>query len=130
MVNLKQLANLKGPIARAVFGQVSPEMIRGVLLEMLQKHPLDIETVTEYVEKNKELWKMLSPEWQQKIRNIASNLRSVDWFTDGWLIDSVRKQDPRLASFFLGWTKARNWLRRQAGIIRENISQEMGRDEG
>ena len=115
-----QIKGYVGPTLKGLVSQFVPDIAKGFMVENLGK--VSVEEVISYVETNQSLWGKMTPESREKakttIREYASNF---DWFTVDWAIEAVRKDLPKLASLFLGWTKARNWLKRQIKEIRTEI---------
>jgi hypothetical protein len=46
---------------------------------------------------------------------------SIGWLDADWAIDAIKGDFPTIASLFLGWRKANNWLKRQCEIIRNEF---------
>jgi len=119
---LDRLAKYKGPIRRAVLSEIAPGVIKGYLLEFLAREHMTVSKLTTYVESNKSLWSMVTPEYQTKIQNLAKGI-SINWLTPHWLIDSVRNDFPSLASLFMSDPDAARWLQDQVRIIREALTK-------
>lgn len=99
----------------------TPVMAKGMLNELLRINGITPEVVTELVMENKSLWDMFPENQYDKIKKILAQVGEVDWITTDWLIDATRKNHPALASLFLGWRKARNWLDRQVEEIKAQV---------
>jgi hypothetical protein len=104
-----------------LLSEQAPEIAKGVLIEFLKD--TSVQQVSEWVLHNQSLWDSLG-EHQGKLKEILAKIGGVDnWLTKDWVINSLRsdKKTLKLASLFLGWTKASNWLERQLEEIKENI---------
>ncbi len=108
---------LGGPTLRGLNSHFAPQIAKGLLVEYLVK--IKISEIITYVEKDMSLWAQMTPEYQAKTKKIFKMQNDLHWLTSKWLIDSIRKDIPRLASLFLGWKKALNWLDRQVAEIRQ-----------
>ena len=111
-----------GPTMRGLASQFAPQICKGLLIEYLGK--VGISDIMTYVEKDISLWSQMSPEVQEKTRNIVVKFTQghIEWLTPEWSIDAIHKDLPRVASLFLGWRKARNWLDRQIIELHQQLS--------
>lgn len=114
---INQVQKLGGPTLRGLASHFAPQIAAGLMVEYLNK--VKITEIITYVEKNISLWSQMTPEYQAKVCKMLSTQKNLSWLTTEWLIDAIRKDIPRLASLFLGWDKARNWLERQMDEIRQ-----------
>lgn len=119
LANLKNIGNIlfKGSIIEA-----APQIAAGMLVQFLRNRNIGVKEASEWVVSNKTLWDMLEPKYQDYFRKMAQRLNgNIEWITAEWAIDACREELPTLASLFLGWKKANNWLVRQIVIIRQNV---------
>ena len=116
-----KIKKLAGPTIRGLTSQLAPQICKGLLIEYLGK--VDISDIMTYVEKNTSLWSQMSPEIQGKTRKTVVDLTQghIEWLTPEWAINAIRKDLPRVASLFLGWRKARNWLDKQIAEIHQQL---------
>ncbi len=115
----EKVQSLAGPSMRGLAAQFAPSITKGLLIEYLGK--IKIEDIMSYVEKDVSLWSQ-TPEYQAKIKKLARMQGNLSWLTSDWLIEAIRKDLPSLASMFLGWKKARNWLDRQVAELKQQIN--------
>lgn len=106
-------------VTRGAIAQAAPSVLQGALVELLR--PVTIDEAVDWVNNNTSLWDSLSPERQESLQLMARKVGSLDWLTADWVIGAVRKDCPALASLFLGWRKAHNWLVRQVEIIQKEV---------
>lgn len=117
------LKNLGGFLGKGIIAQMLPQITQGALVELLKAKKVDVKKATQWVENNNELWKELEPEHQERLKMLAHKAGRVDFMNVDWAIDAMRKELPALASLFLGWRKANNWLGRQIEIMRSEITK-------
>ncbi len=117
---INKAQRLAAPTMRGLASQFSPQITKGLLIEYLSK--VELSDIMTYVEKNTSLWSQMTPEYQAKAKKVVKMQGGLNWLTSEWLIEAVRKDIPRLASLFLGWQKARNWLDRQVIDLKERVS--------
>lgn len=114
---LKQYGGLFG---KGLLGVAAPAVAKGFLIENLKG--ISVKQVSEWVTMNKSLWGELNPQNKDTIKNILSEyVTDLTWFTADWVIDSLKKDLPALASLFLGWKKASNWLERQIEYAKKGV---------
>jgi len=107
---------LKGLIATQ-----APNLFKGVLNELLRREDITVDKVITMVEKNQPLWDQLPSDITHSLRRAAEHVTDVPWLTVEWFIEAIKTQHPALASLFLGWRKARNWLGRQIEAIKKEL---------
>jgi len=117
---IKKFGNILG---KGFIQDMAPGIAAGYLVDMLQRYNVGVKEATKWVQDNISLWDKLKPEEQQSLRELSDRIGNrVEWITAEWAIDAVKGDLPALASLFLGWRKANNWLVRQAEIIRGELS--------
>ena len=112
-----------GILGRGVTATFAPSILKGALAELFRIRRVDTKKVTEWVLANNSLWDSLEPERKRQFKHLASKLGDVDFITTEWAIDSLRSDFPGVASLFLGWPKAHNWLERQLDEIKKQAEQ-------
>lgn len=116
---MTQLQRLGEMALRGTVMQFAPTVLRGFIIELLHRESIDVVKATRMVQQKQDLWDLLGEHDRDRVRRAARKMGSLDWFTAEWLIDAVRKDQPALASLFLGWRKAHNWLEKQIEIFKE-----------
>jgi len=106
---------------RGLIATQAPNLFKGVLNELLRRDDITVDKVVVMVEKNQALWDQLSPDIVHSLRRAAEHITDVPWLTPEWFIEAIKKDHPALASLFLGWRKARNWLFRQIEAIKKEL---------
>ena len=109
-VNLKRYGEIFG---RGITATFAPGILKGAVVDYFKEKRVDTKKATEWVQENKSLWDNLDPERQRRFKQLAGKLGSLGFLTAEWAIDALRDEFPAVASLFLGWPKANNWLARQ-----------------
>ncbi len=104
---------------KGFISQMAPPVLKGALVERLL--PVTMEEAVQWVNNNTSLWEYLGPESQEGLKMLTQKAGSLDWLTADWVIGALREDCPLLASLFLGWRKAHNWLVRQVEIIQREV---------
>ena len=108
---------------KGIIADLTPQLAKGGLCEIMRREEVGQDKATRWVETNQRLWNLLNENEQQMFRKLADRAGNIDWLTAEWVIDSIKGEFPAVASLFLGWKKANNWLGRQVRIIKEEISK-------
>ena len=123
---LPKVKKYAGIFSKGFVISMVPEMTKGALIELLQSREINVEKAVEWVTHNKSLWKSFEPESQAMLKNVAGRVGNIDWLTAPWVIEAIKEEMPAVASLFLGWKKANNWLKRQVKIIKEEATKNEG----
>ena len=109
----------------------APSMVQGMLVEVLSRkvkykgreRNIDVKLVCQLVDGNESLWSLFPLAWHSRTSQGLSNLGNMDWFTADWAISAIKKDHPALASLFLSWRKAHQWLVKQIQEIKMEAKQ-------
>jgi len=115
--------NLGGILGKGFIIEMAPQIAKGALVELLRMRKVDVKKATEWVQSNSKLWDSLEPHHQERLKQLARKVGNVDWMDVNWAISAMRFEFPAVASLFLGWKKANNWLVRQVEIMRKEVSE-------
>jgi len=116
--DFRKVGNL---LERGIVSEFAPTILKGALIELFQAKKLNVETITRYVQEDVSLWGSIEPRYQQQVKRQAGRLGRIDWFTAGWLVESLRGDMPGVCSLFLGWEEAMTWLEKQILEIKGNL---------
>ncbi len=115
------LKKYAGVFGKGFLIELAPQIAQGILVEMFKAKKVSVQSASDWVQNNTSLWKTLSPEEQGMLKNLAERVGNIDWLDAPWVIQAIKGDFPAVASLFLGWKKASNWLKRQVEIIRKEI---------
>lgn len=101
----------------------APSLVKGALLEFMQGKKVDVTIATEWVEQNVIVWDLMNKKHKLALAKLRKFGADLDWLTGDWLIETFREEMPAVASLFLGWKKANNWLNRQVEIIKKKVME-------
>lgn len=119
-IDIRKLGPLLG---KGLVAEFAPDILRGALIELFRSKKVSVAKATEWVEQNISLWESLNPEHHGQLKRLTQKLGNLDFLTTEWAIDSLRSDFPSLASLFLGWRKAHNWLERQLDEIKRRVKE-------
>ena len=124
MVDYDKLLSKYGKIfSKGLVAQFAPGIAKGAVIELLFIVKMDVKTVSDWVQTNASLWEQVAPKHQRALKSLAKQIGGVEWLTGDYVIEAIKKDHPALASLFIGWVKARNWLERQAKEIKKNLNE-------
>ena len=120
-LKLPDLNKYAGMFSKGFVIKMAPEIAKGMLVEMFRAKKVSVTSASDWVQNNTSLWKTLDPDEQAMLKNLAERVGNIDWLDADWVIEAIKKDFPAVASLFLGWKKANNWLKRQVEIIRKEV---------
>lgn len=118
------LSKYGGVFGKGLLIMAAPSIAKGMLVEMFKREKVTVTSTTALVNDNIKLWDTFAPNLQESLKVLASKIGNTEWITPAWIIDSIKNDFPSVASLFLGWKKAGNWLTRQVQIIKEEITSD------
>lgn len=120
-IELSGLKKYAGLFSKGFIIEMIPEIAKGMLVEIFKARKTTVKSATNWVQTNTCLWKTLEPKEQTMLKKLVQRGGNIDWLDANWVIAAIKNDFPAVASLFLGWKKANNWLKRQVEIIRKEI---------
>ncbi|KKN59496.1 hypothetical protein LCGC14_0541100 [marine sediment metagenome] len=120
-IELPEIKKYAGMFSHGLIIKIAPEIAKGILVEMFRAKKVTVKSASDWVQNNTSLWKSFEPGEQAMMKNLAEKVGNIDWLDAPWVIEAVKGDFPAVASLFLGWKKANNWLKRQVEIIRKEV---------
>ena len=120
-LELPDLKKYAGLFSKGVIIEIAPEIAKGMIVEMFKAKKTSLKSACDWVESNTSLWKTFEPSEQALFKNLVEKVGNIDWLDADWVIGAIKGDFPAVASLFLGWRKANNWLKRQVEIIRKEV---------
>ncbi len=120
-IEIPDLKKYAGMFSRGLIIKIAPEIAKGILVEMFRAKKVSVKSASEWVQNNTSLWKTFEPKEQEMMKNLGEKVGNIDWLDTAWVIEAIRGDFPGVASLFLSWRKASNWLKRQVEIIKKEV---------
>jgi hypothetical protein len=117
---LDRLKEYAGLFRTGMLKQMTPAITGGFINGFFHEWKVDREKITDYVENDRSLWDNLTPDQQQEINTLTQNI-DLNFVTPVFLINSIRKDFPAVASLFLSWPEAAEWLDRQIQELKGGV---------
>lgn len=108
------------PAMLGVLKVSAPSVAKGVIKSYIGN--IKARQAMDYVANDETLWYHIGPEYHQTLKRIASGVGDLKWLNVAWVIDSIKGQNPGLASLFMGDEQAADWLRRQLDLIKKELT--------
>lgn len=119
---LEALKGYAGLFSRGLILEMAPKISGGMMNELFHQWNMDFAKLTEYVRENKSLWSMIEPEQHEQLRALAEKVGDLDFLTADVLINGIRKDFPGVASLFLNWPEAGDWLLLQIEELKAQVN--------
>ena len=110
---LDRIKGVMAPFGKGLLMQAIPGMASGLIVELFHQWKITRPLIVEYVQNNRSLWVDMDEQKRTELSVIAQKVGNLDFLTADFLIDSIRKDFSGVASLFLSWPEAREWLERQ-----------------
>lgn len=119
------LAKLK-VFGKGLIVEMVPGIASGIINEFFHQWNVNAAKIIQDVQSNRSLWVDLKPDQRDQLKATSQRLGNLDFITPEFLINSIKEDFPAVASLFLNWPEAGEWLARQindlkAGIIDMNL---------
>ena len=119
----REIKEYAGLFGKGIVAYGAPDIVRGLLVGVMKAKKVNVQGATKWVEENVSLWDTLEPEHREGMMRLGKYVRNLDWLTAGYFIDAIKEELPAVASLFLGWEEANNWLERQLEMIKVEIEK-------
>lgn len=115
---LKQYAGL---FSKGLVIELAPEIAKGILVEIFRARRVSVKKIVSYVQEKKPLLDDISQEELEILRKMAEQVPNLDWLDSQWIVNAIKADFPAVASLFLGWKRASNWLDKQVKLLKKRI---------
>lgn len=122
MTDLDSIKQRLTPFGKGLMLQFVPGMAAGAITEMFHKWHVDVAMITQYVQSNQSLWAEMEPEKKRQLGVLAQKVGNLNFITPEFLINSIKKDFPGVASLFLNWPEAAEWLTRQIDELKAGVN--------
>lgn len=120
---LEKLKQLAGPIGRGLVQEMAPGIAGGVIVEQFHQWNVDVARITEDVLRDRSLWAEMGPDERKQLAVFSRQSVNLDFMTPGLVIDSIKGDFPAVASLFLNWPEAGQWLTRQIDDLKRELAE-------
>lgn len=115
------LKNLGDIVSKGLISEFAPTMTKGILVAVLKQEGVTVKRVSDAVQARVSLWGSLGEKYQMILMELRSKVASIEWLSAEWVVEALRDDLPAIASLFLGWKKAHNWLEREVKKVRDKL---------
>ena len=121
---LEKLKQLAAPIGRGLAQEIAPGIAGGIIVVMFHQWNVDVDRIVEDVVRDRSLWAEMGPDERRQLAVFARQLGNLDFMTPKLIIDSIKGDFPAVASLFLNWPEAAEWLVRQINELKTRVGEE------
>lgn len=111
-LNLDTIKQYAGMFGTGLLKQMAPGVASGFINGLFHQWHVDVAKITQDVQSNRPLWDELEPDQRREISDLAKRV-GLDFITPEFFINSIKKDFPGVASLFLHWPEAAEWLASQ-----------------
>jgi hypothetical protein len=116
---LDKLKQYGGVIGRGLLLQMAPQVAGGYINQLFHQWNVDVHKITEDIQSNRSLWEDIKPEQKEQLSSLAARIGNLDFITSELVIESIKTDFPAVASLFLGWPEAQEWLAKQLDELKK-----------
>jgi len=98
---------------------MAPQVAGGYINQLFHQWNVDVHKITEDIQSNRSLWEDIKPEQKEQLSSLAARIGNLDFITSELVIESIKTDFPAVASLFLGWPEAQEWLARQLDELKK-----------
>jgi len=120
--DLGALKRYAGAAGTGLMKQVAPGIAGGFINELFHQWHVDVAKITKNVQDNRSLWDELRTDQRKQIGDLSQKVGNLDFITPEFLINSIKKDFPGVASLFLNWPEAAEWLARQIDDLKAGVN--------
>lgn len=115
------LAKLK-VFGKGLIAEMVPGIASGIINEFFHQWNINAAKIIQDVQSNRSLWVDLKPDQRDQLKAASQRLGNLDFITPEFLINSIKEDFPAVASLFLNWPEAGEWLARQINELKTGIT--------
>jgi hypothetical protein len=121
-MSFQSIKDKLGGFGKSMAISQAPEIAKGFVNELFHQWKIDKDTLIADVLKNASILERMTPEQEKALRGVADLIGNLDFITSEVVIEGIRKDFPLVASLFLGWHEAADWLERQLDSLKQHIT--------
>lgn len=119
---LDTLKQYGGVLGTGLMRQAAPGIASGFINRFFHEWKVDVARITQDVQSGRSLLDQLSPDQQREFAIMAKRVGALDFITPAFLVNSIKKDFPTVASLFVNWPEAAEWLNKQVNDLKQAIS--------
>jgi len=122
MLNLAKIKEMAGIFGKGMLLHMAPSLTGGVINDYFHEWKVDEVGIAAAVKNNRCLWEKLTDDQWEHLSQAAETIGGLDFLTPELVIDSIKKDFPGVASQFVNWPAAGEWLGHQLDLMRQELS--------
>jgi hypothetical protein len=118
---IKQYAGIFG---KGLLLQIAPGVAEGFINKLFHEWKVDTNKVWQDVLNNKSLLDEMKPEQLEQLKTLKQRVGSLDFITPDLVIKSIKDDFSGVASLFMNWPPAGEWLAKQIEGLKKQADSE------
>lgn len=119
---LSKLMETAGTFGRGILLEIIPKIAGGFINELFHQWEVDVPKVTQDVLGDKPLWENMEPSQREQLEDLKQRVGNLDFLTPELVVDSIKVDFPAVASLFLNWPEAGEWLDKQINNLKAGLN--------
>ena len=109
-------------LGKSLVTGMAPKIAGGLVNKLFHEWKIDVAQVTTAVNTNESLLGRLNESQVEQLQDVAALMDNLDFITVEWIVDSIKKDFPAIASLILNWPEARDWVSGQVEALKAEIT--------
>jgi hypothetical protein len=102
---------------------MAPQVASGFINGMFHQRHVNVTVIQKYVQDGRSLWGELGVDQREEIGALLQKVENLDFITPEFFINSIKKDFSGVASLFLNWPEAAEWLERQISELKSGLNE-------
>lgn len=121
---LETIQQYAGIFGKGLLLQIAPEVAEGFINKLFHEWKVDTDKVKQDVLNNKSLLDEMKPEQLEQLKTLKQRVGSLDFITPDLVIKSIKDDFHGVASLFVNWPEAKEWLAKQIEDLKKQADSE------
>jgi len=122
MLNIGNFKDVAGIFGKGLLLEMAPKIAGGFINDLFHEWKVDVLKIANHVMTDRYLWEKVTDEQWSQLKTASDRVGGLDFLTVDLVIDGIKKDFPAVASLFLNWPRAADWLGRQLDLLRQELS--------
>lgn len=119
---LDQIKQVGALIGEGLVKEMAPQIASGFINQLFHRWNVNVGKIIQDVQNNRSLWQGVTSDLQRQVGDMVRKVGNVDFITSDFIITSIKKDFPGVASLFLNWPEAAEWLDRQVNDLKARLT--------
>lgn len=122
MIDFDKFKNAAGIFGKGLLLEMAPGIAGGFINDLFHEWKVDVAKITAHIKSDTYLWDKVTPQQWDQLKIASDRVGGLSFLTIDVVIAGIKKDFPGVASLFLNWPEAADWLSVQLDLLREELS--------